>query len=481
MVFRTPASRLVDHAIERAKPPHVLGFGIDRDAYILVTASDGALDRRAFAAHGTASLVDRARFDGPWTREGRCVIAERAWLHAEAAGPVLGAPQPDDPVKELRLQARWDHVFPLWIEGAMRLLAVRGEPGHGQRLALVDALSERTLRGPLPAGNTARQPLAACATVHGPIAIFSTDREDEVDVCALRDGGTRHKTVSLGHGQRFVTAAGGGSRLAIVSRNGNDVRVRTIASDLRSELNAVPLAPATRSTVGNVRAAHAGAATFVLAHEERSDEHEVVVTVFDDGKTRTVRSKFAAVHGLAIAGKHIAIAALTDGALAPRLYVQQLTLTRDEARGESYATAPKRRAYVFGALPTHSPRARRAALEDIAEVLSQSLAAQPPRALCVREAGSCERAAFVVPGADASKDLAVSIELHEDGSGIVNVKIGDRTAPDPRPLTAIERVRLMLTGDDDGDPSTSHFALRSLADELGEVVMAVWALRLTRS
>jgi hypothetical protein len=163
------------------------------------------------------------------------------------------------------------------------------------------------------------------------------------------------------------------------------------------------------------------------------------------------------------------------------LYVQQLVLARDDAKGESFASAPKRRAYQLGEPPTSTGQARRGALLDAAEVLSQSLAAQPPRELAVSTvAPDRERAAFIVAGIDPSQDLAVSVELYADGRAVVNVKIGHGSAPSPRPLTAMERVRVMLTGDDDGDPSTAHFELASLARELGRVVMAVWALRLTR-
>ncbi len=480
MVFRTPSGDAPELP-SRTDAPAVVGFGIDGDTYVLFTARDGGLERWSVPTHATDTHCARVTIDGPNGREGTCLVTERAWLLNIAPGVGVGAPVPGDAVTKFAREQPVGRSFPVWIDGAIRVLAAKADEKNHPSVTLSDAADRYPLLGPFPAGNTARTLLAACATVHGPIAVFSTDRPDEVDLCALRDGGVAHKTVSLGHGQTFVCAAGGGSRVALVSRKGNDVRMRTVASDLRSELNPVPLAAGVRAEVGEVRVVHAGGPTFVLAHEERHTAPEVVVTVFEDGRTRVVRTKFPSVHGLALAGKHVAIASVTGGAMSPLLYVQQLVLARDDAKGESFASAPKRRAYQLGEPPTSTAQARRGALLDAAEVLSQSLAAQPPRELAVSAVGpDRERAAFIVPGVDPSQDLAVSVELYADGRAVVNVKIGHGSAPQPRPLTTMERVRVMLTGDDDGDPSTAHFELSSLARELGRVVMAVWALRLTR-
>ncbi len=481
MVFRTPSGRGAELVPLKTEAPPVAGFGIDGEAYILVTVHSGGIERWILPAQGTASRSDRESYDGPWDSDARSVVVERAWLHMQRSGASIGAPEPGATAAVLGHPSADGEAFPLWFDGAIRVLRARNVGGHAAQISLTDPSGRYVLMGPFSAGDTARTPLAACATVHGPIAIWATDREDELDVCTIRDGAVQHRTVSLGHGQRFVAAAGGGSRIAIVSRRGNDVRMRTIASDLRSELNAVPLAAGVRAQVGAVRVVHGGGATFVVAHEEHGEQREVVVTVFEDGKVRTLRTKFAALHGLALAGKHLALAAVTAGSLSPLLYVQQLVLARDDARGESFAAAPKRRAYVLGEPPTATAQARRGALVDAAEVLAQSLSAQPPRELVVDEAGDKERIAFIVAGSDVAKDMAVSIELSADGSAIVNVKMGDAKAPAPRPLTLLERLRVMVTGDDDGDPSTTHFELASLHRGLGEVVMAVWALKLTRS
>ncbi|MFO0561129.1 MAG: hypothetical protein U0269_24135 [Polyangiales bacterium] len=481
MVFRTPSGRGPELVSLKTEAPSVVGFGIDADAYVLLTARDGGVERWVFAAHGTESKCVRQSIDGPWDARARCLVSERSWLLVQRPGVGIGTAEPGTHVAPFAREGVDGEAFPLWIDGAIRVLHARNTGGHAAQVALTDASGQRALLGPFSAGNTARTPLAACATVHGPIAVFSTDRDDELDVCAIRDRAVHHRTVSLGSGQTFVAAAGGGSRVAIVSRKGNDVRVRTIASDLRSELNSMPLAHGTRAEVGEVRVVHGGGATFVIAHEEHGAQREVVLTVFEDGKARTLRTRFAALHGLALAGKHIALAALVPGALSPLLYVQQLALARDDARGESFASAPKRRAYVLGEPPTNTPQARKAALVDAAEVLAQSLSAQPPREVTLEDHDAKERVAFIVPGSDPSRDMAVSIELHEDGSAIINVKMGDAKAPAPRPLSLLERLRVVVTGDDDGDPSTSHFELGSLFHGLGDVVMAVWALKLTRA
>lgn len=484
MVFRSSGGPTVEHAPVRAPAPPVLGFGIDGNAYIVFCQRQGGVERWTFAAHGTDAESTRSWIDGEFSTAD-VVVTERAWLLSSRDGTLVGQPEAGE--SPLRIEARdWSDArgavtFPLWIEGAIRVVRASSATTATNDVSLVDVRKRSPMVGPVDAGRSARVPLAACATVHGAVAIFSTDRKDEVDVCALRKGGVEHKTLSLGAGQRFVCAAGGGSRIAIVSRKDNDVRVRTVASDLRTELNSVSLAPATRNSVGEVRVVHAGGATFVLAHEEEGQAREVVVTVFEDGRTRVVRSKFPGLHGLALAGKHVAIGAVVSGAITPILHVQQLTLVRDESKSESYASAPKRRAYLVGEPPTSTAAVRRAALEDAAQVLSQSLAAQAPRELQIGEVDGRERALFVVPGADATKDLAVSMELREDGSGIVNVKLGAASAPTPRELSLVERLRVVFTGDDDGDPTTSHFELDNLARDLGQVVMAVWALKLTRT
>ena len=484
MVFRQSPGPTDDHAPVRSPAPPVVGFGIDGDAYTVLCQRDGGVERWTFAAHGTDAQSTRLWIDGDFDETSRVVVTDRVWLLASSAGVLVGKPEPGGATVRLAPKewgaAQQTSTFPLWIDGAIRVLRASGERGNGSAVSMFDVTSRQQTYGPVQASNTARALLAACATVHGAVAIYTTDRDDEVDLCALRKDGVEHKTLSLGGGQRFVCAAGGGSRIAIVSRRDNDVRVRTVASDLRSELNSVPLAAGTRSTLGAVRVVHAGGSTFVIAHKEAGETREVVVTVFDDGKTRTVRSKFPAMHGLALAGKHVAIAALIPGAATPILHVQQLTLVRDDARSESYASAPKRRAYLVGDPPSSTAAVRRAALEDAAQVLAHSLAAQPPRELQIGEIGGRERAVFVVPGVDVAKDLAVSMELREDGSGIVNVKLGAATAPAPRELTIIEKLRVLFTGDDDGDPDTSHFELASLSRDIGQVVMAVWALKLTR-
>lgn len=481
MVFREQGGRGPELVPLKITCPTMVGFGIDGETYVTVTDRIGGVERWVLSALGADARSTREAIDGPWSERSRCVIHERAWMLVHSASEAYGVLAPGEAARLFRGEESKAFAWPLWFEGRFAVLRAQPAPQGGHWIAaLSDMDGRQRLLGSFDLPHSARAPIAACITVHGPVVICATDRPDELDVCALRTSGVEHRTVSLGYKQEFVAAEGGGSRIAIISRHGNDVRMRTIASDLRSELNAVPLAAGVRAAVGNVRVVHGGGPIFVVAHEEHGDAREVVLTVFDDGKTRVLRSKFPGVQGLSIAGKHIAIAALVAGSISPLLYVQQLTLARDDVKGESFAIAPKRRAYLLGEPPTNTPQARRALLVDAAEVLAQSLSAQAPREVVVGEFDGHERVAFIVAGSDAAKDIAMVIQLHDDGSAIVNVKRGDTRAPAPRPLTVIERVRVALTGDDDGDPSTSHFELRSLTRDLGDVVMAVWALKLTR-
>jgi hypothetical protein len=482
MVFRQFEGTRDDVLASRVEAPTVLGFGIEGDRYALLCARIGGVERWRVTTQGTASGSERSSHDGAWTDAARSVFHEDVWWLHETARGAVGSPSRGAPVDHLAPDPNEPPGVVLWMDGALRAVRItRGADGH-PALSLCDAVSGERLLGPFSAANTARALLTACATVHGPIAVLSTDREDEVDLCALRPDGAQHRTVSLGAGQRFVAAAGGGSRVAIVSRKGSDARIRTVASDLRSELNPSPLEEDPRAQVGEIRVVHAGAASFAVAHESRGASAEVVLTLFDDGKVRRARARLPALHGIALSGRHLALACLTAGASAAILHVQQFTLTRDEKTGETSPGAARRRAYwLDDATSWDTPRAREAALIDAATVMSLSLAASEPESFAL-EPGDLtrSRAGFLVKGSDPTRDMAVRIELHAEGSAVVNVRLGPGAANDPRPLGALGRLRSALTGDDDGDPSTGHFEVSSLARELGEIVMAIWALRLTR-
>jgi hypothetical protein len=475
--FRTADVVAPDLLPQKQPPPEVVGFGMDAEFYTLFTLQSGAVTRWTVPSVSSerAPTVETLPFVLDSTVQ--TLVHERAWLMTDPGG-VYGVVAPGQEVMHVREGVKSGNGSALWMDGELRLLLVQSG-----RVSVCTADQKHVLLGPVHRADTSRKLLAAVSTVHGPVAIFSTDRDDEIDLCALRSGSVQHRTVSLGHGQSFVCAAAGATRIAVVSRRNDDVRVRTIASDLRSELNPVPLATKAKAVVGTVKVAHAGGSAFALVHQETSQTAEIVTTVFEDGKTRTLRTKALSLQGLGVCGKQLAVAALQPGCIVPILYVQQVQLVRDEARGETSPAMPRRRAYLLGSPPASTAQARRALLVDAAEVLSQSLSAQNPRELLVaqdQDGASESVAAFMVPGADAAHDVALAILLRADGSAIVTAKLGDAKAPAPRPLTLMERIRVFATGDDDADPRTVRTELRSLCRQLGDVVMAIWTLRLVQ-
>lgn len=466
---------------QRQSPPTVLAFGIDRDYYELFTILGNVVTKWSVPSVSSEAVPSVEQLPMSVDPQALSLVHERAWLLADQNG-TYGVFAPTKSLEQLRTGVGKSmdspNAFPLWMEGEIRLL-VRSEKG----ISITTADQAHTLSGPYASGPTSRKLLGAVCTVHGPIAIFATDHEDEIDLCAIRGGSVHHRTVSLGHGQSFLCAAGGGTRIAVVSRRNDDVRVRTIASDLRSELNPVPLASSGKVTVGAVRVAHASGAAFVIVHEEVGSSTEIITTVVEDGHARTLRNKSLSLQGLGVSGKQMAVAALTGGCMVPILYVQQVQLARDEAKGETYPAMPRRRVYLLGNPPTVTTQARRALLMDAAEVLAQSLSAQNPREITLAkddDGANKTLMAFSVPGADAAHDVAVSILLHADGSAIVTAKLGDAKAPAPRPLSFIERARVLTTGDDDGDSKTVRRELRSLSQQIGEMVMSIWTLRLVQ-
>lgn len=207
----------------------------------------------------------------------------------------------------------------------------------------------------------------------------------------------------------------------------------------------------------------------------------MVLTIFEDGTLRRARTRLPSLHGIALSGRHLAIASLTGGAQSVFLHVQQLTLTRDERAGETSPGASRRRVFCLGEVDCGTARAPQGALLDAASLMAQSLSATEPESFALEPEDASEtRARFVIRGAKTGQDLTVRIGLRADGSAVVNVRLGPGEAHVPQALGAFARVRTALTGDDDGDPTTSHFELGALSRELGSVVMAIWALRLTR-
>ncbi|MDP3275386.1 MAG: hypothetical protein Q8Q09_09345 [Deltaproteobacteria bacterium] len=482
MVFRVGPDAPMALTPQVSAPPRVCGFGIDREHYVLFTANENEALHWRLSANSTQTHAQVTSLSRVPTLNARTLIASDRWLIFEGPGEATGAVGAATEPQTVDAKLHHCQGFALWFDSAPCALIVkdRGEDAH-RMVSVYEALSGKSLVEPWKVPHSARALLAACATVQGPVAIFETDREDEVDVCVLRATGLEHRTVSLGTGQRFVSAAGGGSRIAIISRKGNDVRLRTIASDLRSELNQAPLVVDVTSVVGEVHIAHGGGTVFVVAHTETRAHSELVVTVFDDGNIRRSQNKFAAAHGMAVSGNQFAIVALVGGVSAPVLHVQQFMLLRDDRRGETRPTSPRRRAYLLGNPSAMTQSARRGLLTDCSEVLAQNLSAQPPREVVfVSQDSQGDVIAFVVAGATPADDIAVSILLRPDGSAIANAKLGGVTAPTPRALTLLERLRVTFQGDDDNDPSTVRCDLASLAQDLGQLVTSIWATRVTR-
>ena len=316
--------------------------------------------------------------------------------------------------------------------------------------------------------------MAVTATVFGPAALFSTDRADEVDVCAYGRGGeSLQRTLSLGWKQQFECAIGGGTRILVVSRDPTGLVVRTLASDARSELNPVPIRPRTGWEVGAVRCMYASG-PFAVAHSERRDaEQTAVLTVFDDGASKTYRLGVSSVDAIAVEGKDLAIASVVAGYSSPILLVQRLMANGTRVRRYAYLLDPPKLLDV---------EERRRFVIDVAELLAQSLGATSPRDMTVHAHTDTEDIVqFLVPGPDGAHDLAVAVMVRSDGSGVASVRIGGGRAPEPIALNFVATIREMLTGDDDGDPATTRVALPNVVNDMESVVSAVAAMRASRT
>jgi hypothetical protein len=346
----------------------------------------------------------------------------------------------------------------------------RADTRRGPRIEVAGADLAPVGGEPWFAPVSSRTLLAATSTVFGPAAIFSTDRDDEIDVAVSGRGGEAlTRTVSLGSGERFDSAVGGGRRILVISRSPGRIVPRTLASDIRSELNPAPIRARTGWEIGSVRAAYANG-PFVVAHcEQREMERNTALTVFDGGTTRTSRLLLPRVDGLAVEGKEAVVAAVVSGASAPILLVQRTTVAGGRDR---------RYAYLLEHPAADTSQARQALLLDAADMLAVSLGADAPRTVTLHEHdGSHDVVQFTLPGPDAGHDLAFSILLAPRGNAVVAVRIGAGRAPEARGLHFAERVREILTGDDDGDPATTRIELPQLATGMASVVSAVGALR----
>jgi hypothetical protein len=478
--FRS-AELLGDDALRSPRPPapRILAFAVTERVYRLVLAEQAgvtsvAVDRR------DATVCDRRVIDGA-TRSTVAIASRERWAAFDACDDTLFAwTGPTDPTHD---EVRFDSTYRVHkLDGAIAALAVDAEtcvaltpPAHGddRRGPAIDVLGTDLEAPRVPdwrAPVSSRTLLAATSTVYGPAAVFSTDRDDEIDVCvAGRGGELLTRTVSLGRGEQFECAVGGGRRILVVSRGSAQIVPRTLASDIRSELNMAPIRARTGWDIGAVRATYANG-PFVVAHDERRDDQgAAVLTVFDSGATTTTRLLLPSVGAVAAEGKDIAVATVLSGASAPMLLVQRTTVAGGRDR---------RYAYLLEQPSLETATARQALLVDAADMLAASLGADAPRSFAHAEHDDAHDVArFTLPGPDAAHDLTFAIRLGARGDAVVGVRIGEGRAPEARGLHFVERVREILTGDDDGDAATTRVELPQLATGIAAVVSAVGALR----
>jgi hypothetical protein len=489
--FRTLQVPAVVDLPARQPPPALLAFGVHAAGYHVVARAAHevrviAVPRLQGGAR-TAREVDvgcksgcvaavRGREWGVFADDGLAVVA---WAGGRNAGSPTWA--------RAHGEERFAGFAPVVLDDESPCVALahaeRGASVRGPCIRILGTESAHERVGPWHAPPSARALLAATGTVLGPVVVFATDRDDEIDVCAWSsaDGGS-HRTVSLGRGQRFECAAGGGSRIAVVSRGAEGIVVRTIARDLRSELNTAPLVARHGRRIGAVRCAYASG-PFVVAHAEHGgdDERDVVVTVFDGAHSSSARFPFPGVDALVVEGRDVLVAALVGGASAPLLFLERLMVGRRHDGGPAELVGQRCYVYLLAQPAGAAQRQRHALLADAAEVLARSLSARGPRNLALRAHDErADVATFVIHGPDAARDLNVALLVRDDGSAVASVRIGEGLAPEPRALNFVERVRTTVTGDNDGDPRTVHLEVPSLACSIEDIVATVWGLRLVR-
>jgi len=472
--FRTASDSLA--SIEppaRRDPPSLLGFAAAGDTYRVV-----------YEEGGTVRVVEIDRRNGRVHRVATCAVhganplAAVGREHWGVFDAIDGRVQlfADDSKDEARSApvANGDVLRPFVLEGAA-CLAISHEsrsstPTRGPRIDVLDARLKTVLTGAWFAPPTARTLLAATSTVFGPATVFATDREDEIDVCASgREGASLQRTVSLVWKQRFECAYGGGSRIMVVSRDTDGITVRTLASDVRSELNPVPIRPRTGWQLGAVKCVYANG-PFVVAHSERRDDESIAVTtMFDAGNTQTQRLTLPGVDAIAVDGKDVCVAAMLPAASAPVILLHRSTRMGTHAR--HYA-------FFLDEPDTRTPYARHAVLVDLAEILARAMGVRVPTSFELRTFDeTADSAHFALPGIDAAHDVAVAVLLREDGSGITSLRIGGGPAPTPRGLHFAEKLREVFTGDDDGDVATTRLEHEHVAHGIESIVSTIGAMR----
>ncbi len=475
MPFRSAADAIADiEPPPRIAPPQLLSFAVAGDHC-----------RAVYRAHGTIRVVSIDRRSGRATLVAtfaetdatpRAVSIREHWGVVQSVRDGGARFCADGTEVDVPLGAG-DLVVPLVVDSQPCLAISRESQGsthrHGPRIDVLDGRLATVLPEEWFAPPTARSLLAATSTVFGPATVYSTDRPDEIDVCASgREGAALQRTVSLGRAQSFECAQGGGSRIMVVSRDASGIVARTLASDVRSELNPVPIRPRTGWSVDRVRCVYANG-PFVVAHSETRDDATVgVLTVFDAGQSQTHRLSLPGIDALAVDGKDICAAVMVPSASAPVLLLNRTTR---EGRGARHY------AFFLEEPDTRTTYARHAVLLDVADIVARALGSRATAEFRLRSLDDLGDAAeFRVPGIDRANDISIAVLLREDGSGITSLRVGGGAAPEPRALHFAERLREVFTGDDDGDVTTTRVEHTQVANGIESIVSAVGALRAVR-
>ncbi len=477
MPFRTAADGpSATESPTRKAPPTLLGFSAEGQTYRVIYQDRGAV-RVAEIDRGSGRSLTRVSF-GLAGDTVRAAMGREHWgvvSHDASRLELYDDLAPGKP--HVLTLSPGDTVMPLVLDGHPHaVISHEGEastPTRGPRASVLGGNHTGSSHTGWHAPSSARTLVAATSTVAGPVAVYTTDREDEIDVCvASRDGSMLERTVSLGQRQRFECAQGGGSRVLVVSRDDAGLVARTLASDVRSELNPVPIRPRTGWRVDAARCAYANG-PFAIAHvETRDDVSFAVLTLFDAGQIQTHRLTLPCADGLAVDGKDVCVVAMIPAASAPVLLVHRSTRTGTHAR--HYA-------YFLEEPEVRTSYERRAVLVDIADILARAMGARTPSSFVLRDFDEHgDIATFVLPGLDPAHDVSVAVLMRDDGSGVTSLRVGGGAAPAPRGLHFVERMREAITGDDDGDPATMRIELESVSRGLESIVSAIGAFRAAR-
>ncbi len=480
--FRSPAAD--DERANRpsrTRAPRCLAAGGDADR-IVVLLSEG----------GTAEVVELLRAGGFVSRKtlpvavgteigARCAIAGRSWAwlsegksrsHIRNVGDSLAesiqaesVPSDLDDVEVIPF-AHATSVSSAWF------LPHGATHRHRGCAWVQDTLSHREAP-PVPVPSSARHLIDAVSTVLGPVLVFATDHADEIDLLAVTRESPNSRTVSLFRGQTFACAAGGGHRVLLVSRDDDRLTFRTVAADLRSELNRTDVPIARGATVTDVRCAFANG-PFVIAHaESKRDSSRVVLTTIDDGAiANQCDVRLDRVDGLAVHGRDVDVLAVVPGAAGAIVVAKSLL------RGGGLL-----RSYAFPLAPDRAPTAelRRAVLTDVADAIAISLGAPDGGTLEFRSGEpDADVVLFAITGLRTSQDVSFAAQLRADGGGVVTARVGSGAAPAPFALGFAGRLREWFSGDDDGDPQTTRVVDPCLPRIVPAVVSAVGALRSLR-